>query len=85
MPEDSKQPTIYDLHTEQVKQSVILGTMQTDVKEIKSVLLGAENRSGLVMDVDRLKRSNAILNAVVWLMFTTAIGSIATVAVAYFK
>ena len=86
MPEaTSKQPTIYDLHTEQVKQSVILGAVETDVKEIKAVLLGSERRSGLVMDVDRLKQSNSTLKAVVWLLFTTVIGSLATVAAAYFK
>jgi hypothetical protein len=78
-------PTNLDLHREQARQATLLEGLRDDVKEIKGVIIGSEKREGLIMDVDRLKRSRALFHAVLWVVFTTAIGTTATVLAAYFR
>lgn len=74
---------MFDLHMEQTSQGVVLTQLSNDVKEIKEVLVGSDHREGVVMDVDRLKRSRALFHATLWLVFTVAIGTSATVIAAY--
>jgi len=74
-----EQPTNLDLHREQARHATYLESMRDDVREIKEVLVGSDKREGLVMDVDRLKRSRALFHAVMWVVFTSAIGTAATV------
>lgn len=76
--------TLLDLHLEQAKQSTMLESLRTDVKEIKEVLVGGDQRQGLIVDIDRLKRSRALFHAVLWTVFTAAIGVAATVIAAAF-
>jgi hypothetical protein len=80
--EQKQSPTIHDLHVEQVKQNVQLESIATDVKEVKIILVGNGKREGLVLDVDRLKRTSATTKAIVWVLFTTLLGAGATVAFA---
>lgn len=80
--EKDHSPTVYDLHVEQVQQNVKLARIATDVKEVKEILVGNGKRVGLVLDVDRLKRTRATTKAIVWVLFTTILGAGATVAVA---
>lgn len=56
-----------------------------DIKEIKEVLVGGTKREGLVMDVDRLKRTRTMFHAVLWVIFTSAVGTCATVVGSMFK
>lgn len=58
--------------------SLTLRTMQEDISEIKSYLVGEGDRVGLVIEVDRLKRSRAITNAIMWTVFTALVGVAAT-------
>lgn len=76
-------PTLFDLHLEQVKQGTTLDTLCEDISEIKEVLVGSDRREGIIVDVDRLKRSRALFHATLWVVFTTAIGTSATVIAAY--
>lgn len=78
-------PTNLDLHREQARQATLLEGLRDDVKEIKDVLLGSERRDGVLMEVDRLKRSRSMFHAVLWVVFTAAIGTTATVIAAYIK
>lgn len=78
-------PTNLDLHREQARQATLLEGLRDDVKEIKEVLLGSDRRDGVLMEVDRLKRSRAMFHAVLWVVFTAAIGTTATVIAAYIK
>jgi hypothetical protein len=80
--EKDHSPTIHDLHIEQVQQNVKLASIATDVKEVKEILVGNGKRTGLVLDVDRLKRTRATTKAIVWVLFTTLLGAGAAVAVA---
>lgn len=57
---------------------VTLKTMQIDIAWIKAALGGDGDRVGVLMDVDRLKRSRATTNAVLWAVFTAMIGIGAT-------
>ena len=65
---------------EQARHKVMIETMSEDIKEIKNCLLGSEGSTGLVIDVDRLKRSRKTVSAVCWMMFTTVLGLAATMA-----
>lgn len=56
---------------------VMLKSIQDDISEIKSYLVG---EGGLVIEVDRLKRSRAMTNAIMWTVFTAVIGVAASVA-----
>lgn len=57
---------------------VILERMQHDVHEIRRALAGNGDKDGLIIDVDRLKRSRAATNAVLWALFTGIVGVLAT-------
>lgn len=57
---------------------ITLKTMQEDISEIKTYLIGEGDRVGLVIEVDRLKRSRAITNGIMWTVFTALIGVAAT-------
>lgn len=76
-------PTNLDLHKEQARQGIVLNGLSENVREIKDVLVGSDQRSGLVVDVDRLRRSRAMVNAVLWTVFTAIIGTAATALYAY--
>ena len=71
-------PSNLDFYREHANISANLSALREDVKEIKEVLVGNDKREGLVMDVDRLKRSRALFHAVLWVVFTSAIGIAAT-------
>lgn len=77
-------PTTLDLYQEQARQGAVLQELHSDVKGIKAVLLGDDRREGLVMDVDRLKRTKALMQAAVWVIFTAAVGTCATLLSAFF-
>lgn len=77
-----KNPTLVDLHIEQARQSVILEGLHSNILDIKDVLRGTDKRTGLVTDVDRLKRSHACFKAVLWFVFTTVIGTAVTAVAA---
>ncbi len=77
-------PTNFDLHLEQSRQRTILNILKEDIAEIKDVLVGSDHREGIVMDVDRLKRSRSMFQATLWVVFTAAIGTTATVIAASF-
>jgi len=78
-------PTVYDLHREQARQIAVLENIQGDLLEVKQVLVGGDHRQGLVMDVDRLKRTRKLFSAVLWVVFTSVIGTCATVVGSMFK
>ena len=46
---------------------------------IETCLFGNGDKEGLRIDVDRLKRSRATHNAVLWVIFTTVLGIAGTV------
>jgi len=73
------EPTNLDLHREQAVLGTCLKSLHDDVREIKEVLVGSDKREGLVMDVDRLKRSRTLFHAVLWVVFTSVVGTAATV------
>ncbi len=75
------QPTNFDLHIEQARQFTILEQVHSDIGEIKNVLAGENKRTGLIMDVDRLKRSSAFLKAFMWVIFTAFLGTASTVII----
>ena len=75
---DHHEPTLLDLHVEQTRQATLLEGLSENVHEIKDVLVGKDLRNGIVADVDRLKRSRVITNAVLWFVFTTLVGTTAT-------
>lgn len=75
-------PTILDLHKEQTRQAAILELVRANVEEIKDVLVGTDRRNGLVVDVDRLKRSRALSTAVWLIVFTAVVGAAATAVAA---
>ena len=77
-----RHPTNLDLLREQSRQAIILDSLRDDIREIKEVLVGSDKRQGLVMDVDRLKRSRTLFHAVVWVVFTSMVGTAATVIAA---
>ena len=56
--------------------------MGHDVREIKESLLGTE---GLIVEVDRLKRSKRTAIAVGWLIFTTIIGTVTTLFTQFYR
>lgn len=76
-------PTNLDLHREQARHGVLLEELTRDVREIKDVLVGDDNRSGIVLDVDRLKQSRRLVHAVIWVVFTAIVGTTATLIAAY--
>jgi len=78
-------PTIYDLHREQSRQAALISNVAEDISEIKAVLVGRDKREGLVMDVDRLKRTRTLFHAVIWVVFTSVVGTCATVVGSMFK
>lgn len=78
----SEKPTNLDIQLEQERQRVLLETLHQDISEIKSILSGKE---GLVLDVDRLKRSRSMNNAIIWVIFTAAVGTITTAIAAYIR
>jgi len=61
---------------------VKLNLLIDQLEEVESVLYGNGDKEGLRIDVDRLKRSRATHNAVLWLLFTTLVGIGGTVAAA---
>ncbi len=73
-------PTNLDLHTTQARHSVLLEGLSETVNEIKSALLGND---GVILEVDRLKRSRKRSNAILWVVFVTAIGTTGTVLASY--
>lgn len=76
-------PTNLDLHREQARQATLLEGLRDDVKEIKGVLVGDDRRDGMVLEVDRLKRSRAMFHAVLWVCFTAIVGTAATVIASF--
>lgn len=73
-------PANLDLYQEQARQSTMLGSLCEDVKEIKECLIG---KDGLIVEVDRLKRGRKVIIAIGWLVFTTIVGTVATVVAQY--
>ncbi len=73
-------PTNLDLHTTQARHSVLLEGLSENVTKIKEALLGDD---GVILEVDRLKRSRKLSNAVLWAVFLTAIGTTGTVVAAF--
>ncbi len=69
-------PTNLDLHTTQARHSVLLEELSENVTEIKGALLG---KDGVIVEVDRLKRSRKLSNAVMWTVFVAVIGTTGTV------
>ena len=78
-------PTNLDLLTEQARQGALLESLRDDVKEIKEILVGSDKRQGVIMDIDRLKRSRALFHAVLWAVFIAAIGMAASVIASAIK
>lgn len=72
-----REPTNFDLQREQTRQAMVLDSLSSDISEIKEVLVGGDKRQGIVMDVDRLKQTDARRTSIVWVLFTTCIGIIA--------
>ncbi len=54
--------------------SVKLDTIAEKVSHCESALYGDDGHDGMKIDVDRLKRSRATTNAVLWVILTTIIG-----------
>lgn len=77
-------PTNLDLHVEQTRQGIILEKLSADITDIKQVLVGDDQRRGLVVDVDRLQRSFSFTKAILWVVFTTLFGSTASAVYAAF-
>ena len=77
MPTDPD-PTITDLHTEQAKQGQTLTRVCICVEKLEQVLIGPDGRSGVITDVDRLKRSRALSNKILWAVFVAALGIVTT-------
>ena len=69
-----KDPTNLDLHREQARQGEVLKSVSDDIGSIKQVLVGDDKRSGMVVDVDQLKRSRQMMFAVLWALLTAFIG-----------
>ena len=61
---------------------VKLDVIAQDVRDIKSAVYGNGDNDGLKLDVDRLKRSRATHNAVLWVIFTGVVTIGGTVAAA---
>lgn len=85
MPEDKDSKANLDLHLLQAQQTIILEGLRADVKEIKEVLIGTDKSDGMILEVDRLKRSRQVTNAVLWTIFTALIGTVATGLAAYLR
>ena len=81
--QDNPLPTNLDLHHQQIRQQMVLEQLHDDVREIKDVLVGSDRREGLIIDVDRLKRTRTLFHGVLWVIFTSAIGTTATVVASY--
>ena len=73
-------PTNLDLHTTQARHSVVLEELSENVSKIKTALIGKE---GLIVEVDRLKRSRKLTNAIMWVVFLAVVGTTGTVAAAF--
>ena len=73
-------PTNLDLHTTQARHSVLLEALSENVTEIKAALLGDD---GVILEVDRLKRSQKLSNTIFWAVFLAAVGTTGTVAAAF--
>lgn len=87
MSEDNLKPpitdlTLIDLHIVQAEHGTILAQVRDDMCEIKEVLVGSDHREGIIMDVDRLKRSRKLFHAVLWVVFTATVGTSATLIAA---
>ena len=84
MPEEKvevcEHPTNLDLHTTQARHSVLLKGLSENVSEIKDALLGDD---GVILEVDRLKRSRKLSNTVFWAAFLAVMGTTGTVIAAY--
>lgn len=70
--------TVMELKADFERQKATLEIVSGDVKAIKDSLVGTNDHPGLMMEIDRLKRSQTILNAVTWFAFTTTLGAIIT-------
>ena len=73
-------PTNLDLHTTQARHSVLLEGLSENVSEIKSALLGDD---GVILEVDRLKRSRKLSNTIFWAVFLAVVGTTGTVVAAF--
>jgi len=62
------------------KMDVKLDTLIRDVEQLQSDQYGDGNHDGIRIDVDRLKRSRANQNAVLWVLFTSVVGMAAAFA-----
>lgn len=80
----TREITNLDLHTEQAKHAVLLEGVCVDVREIKGILIGNNDRVGVIVDIDRLKQTQKRFNTTFWAVFTVAIGTTGTVIAAYF-
>ena len=78
------EPTNLDLHREQARQGTLLEGLREDVRDIKSVIIGSSNKDGIVVQVDRLNRFKSITTAILWVLFTTILGTTATILAALF-
>ena len=78
-------PTIYDLHAEQIRQGTLLTGLCDDTKAVKDVLIGTDRKDGLVLEVDRLKRSKTLLYTFMWAIFITALGVAGTALASFIQ
>lgn len=79
MTEEKTDPTNLDLHTTQARHSVLLEGLSDNITDIKDALLGKDGKDGVLIDVDRLKRSRKRSNAFLWAIFIAFTGATGTV------
>ena len=72
------------IEVELAKMSAKLDTISKSCESIEECLFGNGDKEGLRIDVDRLKRSRANVNAVLWVIFTALVGTAATLAAQVF-
>lgn len=83
MPNDEVNNALRELRDDQIVQKTMLAQLCGDTREIKEVLIGEDKRSGMVIDVDRLKRVANVAKALFWLLITTTVGTVGTIAVSF--